>query len=333
VTATKQKDDDHRRVAPSDKGAFPLATWPDGDGVAGDAEDYGYPASYAAVHALVSGSKAAPGPQLMKALTSRATLYDAPGERPVVNHATTWKQAYDLFEVLGGNPSTKALMTDWVIAPADTKLLTVRARTRTAYAAAERADGDWRLPRGVRSAMASWDFAAASLEMARTKSVAAAALSAQQAAAKAQVDTKAVQAAYQSASGSDDYATVRAQLEGFSRVATDYADQRNAWAARNPLARVGGVLADPGADLARARADLADGKPGEAGKALASAQRTSTLATVAGAAAVLLGVLALVGVVLVVWLRRRRSARTVDADGAAAPQPEHDGAPWTQTAS
>jgi cobalamin biosynthesis Mg chelatase CobN len=181
--------------------------------------------------------------------------------------------------------------------------------------------------------MASWDFAAASLEMARTKSVAAAALSAQQAAAKAQVDTKAVQAAYQSASGSDDYATVRAQLEGFSRVATDYADQRNAWAARNPLARVGGVLADPGADLARARADLADGKPGEAGKALASAQRTSTLATVAGAAAVLLGVLALVGVVLVVWLRRRRSARTVDADGAAAPQPEHDGAPWTQTAS
>jgi hypothetical protein len=335
VTSTKQKDEDHRRVSPSGKGAFPLATWPDGDGVAGEAEDYGYPASYAAVHALVSGSKAVPGPRLMKALTSRATLYDAPGERPVVNHATTWKQAYDLFEVLGGNTSTKALMTDWVIAPADAKLLTVRAKTRTEYAAAERVDGDWRLPRGVRSAMADWDFSAASLEIARTKSVATAALSAQQAAAKAHVDTKAVQAAYQSASG-DDYVKVRAQLEGFSRVATDYADQRSDWAARNPLARVGGLLADPGADLARARADLAAGKPGDADKALSSAQRTSTLATAAGAGAVLLALLILVGVVLALRLRRRRRIRSVTTSrpaGATAPEREHDGAPWTPTAS
>ena len=217
--ATKVKDRPHPNVEPRQTGAFPLSQWPAGFGVATSAEAYGYPASWRAVHELMTGSAAASRPALVRALTTKATIYDAPGEVTTASSPSTWRQAYDLFEVVGANRRTRSIMTTWVMGDKDAQAISARTTARTtaraAYAEADTLDGQWSLPRGVRNPMADWDFTAATTAMARVRDLASPAVRAQQVTAHSGLDAKRLRSAYQVADEEYEYQQVGAQLSAF----------------------------------------------------------------------------------------------------------------------
>ncbi|GAB3446608.1 hypothetical protein GCM10027517_29070 [Phycicoccus ginsengisoli] len=318
TAATGQKDTSHPAVSPTQQGALPLAEW-QGSSRAGSAEEYAYPASWRVVHDLVAGSRAVPHAELVKALTTKKTVYDAPGERTITTHATTWRQAYDLFEVLGGNTSTRTLMTRWVLGPKEAALLPARASARTAYAAQDAADGAWSLPRGVRTAMADWDFARAGRELALTRALGRQAGAAQTAATASGLDVAPLRAAYQSADGSGEYREVGGRLTAFVREAAAYRSTRAAVEGAGPVARLGGLVLRPDADLERARTAIAKGDTAEADAELADARTAAGRATPVGAGLLLGGVLVLVGLMLALRRvgRRRRLRSAGEGEGAA----------------
>jgi hypothetical protein len=313
MAGLKGKDATHQRVTPTQKGAFPLAGWEATDGAAGKAEAYGYPASWRAVHELVAGSTAA-GPELFRALTTRKTPYDIPGEKTLLTHPTTWRQAYDLFEVVGGNGRTRELMTRWVLSKEDAKVLTARQAARTAYAAQDVRDGTWAPPRGVRAAMADWDFTASGRALALTRELAEEASSAQEAASTHGVDAKAVRAAYQGAADTQEYRDVERQLTTFTRQVSAYGSLRADVGAANPVARLGAAVLSSTADLAGAKAAMERGDAGAADRALEAARSRAGMATWTGAGLVL-AALTLLGLAALLVRRLRRRSR------AAGPEP------------
>lgn len=308
MVASKGKDQDHDAVKPTQKGAFPLAEWTDESDSATDAEDYAYPASWNAFHALVAGSTPAAKPQLFRALTTKRTIYDAPGDGTLAAHGTGWQQAYDLFEVTGGNKQTRAIMSAWVTGAAGTAQFTARDATRKTYAANDRLDGDWALPRGVRQAMASWNFPVVRAGLVQTAALSAQAGTAQSAATKAGVDTKGVRTAYEQADDTTTYDAVAAQLRAFSAQAKTYGELRSDVAGANPLAALGGLVLRSAADLDRAQTALVKGDTEAAGKALEGADSAAGLSTPVGAG-ILFGVPALLAGLSfgLRGLRRRRA--------------------------
>ncbi|MFC8502462.1 hypothetical protein ACFUC1_08885 [Pedococcus sp. NPDC057267] len=323
TAATGQKDTSHPSVSPTQASAFPLADW-QGSTRAGSAEDYAYPASWQVVHDLVAGSTAVPRPQLIKALTTTKTIYDAPGERTITTHATTWRQAYDLFEVLGGNTGTRALMSRWVLDPEGKALLPARASARTAYAAQDAADGAWSLPRGVRTAMADWDFARAGRELALTRALGPQAKAAQAAATAADIDVAPLRTAYQSAQGAAEYREVGARLAAFAREATALRSTRSEVDSAGPLARLGDLVLQPRADLDRAEAAIAKGDTATADAALADARTGAARATLVGAGLLLAAVLLMLALVLSLRRATRRGRRR---DRRTTGAPAADGGP------
>jgi hypothetical protein len=307
--ATKVPDRPHPSVRPGQDGAFPLADWPAGFGVATRAEAYGYPASWRAVHALVDGSRPASRPALVRALTTKATVYDAPGEVTIAASPTTWRQAYDLFEVVGGNRQTRSIMTAWVIEPKDAKAISARATARAAYAAQDRLDGEWSLPRGVRTPMADWDFAAATTAMAQVRDLAAPALKVQQAAAKGGLDTKALRSAYQVADEPYEYQQVAAQLGAFLGASRSYESVESQLERAGPLTRLGATFVPAHDDVAAAKSSIEDLQFADAETALASARSRVGTATLVGTAVVGATLLVLLLVVLGVALSWRRHVR------------------------
>lgn len=322
MAATKGKDQEHDEVKPTQEGAFPLAEWADtadASEAATEAEDYAYPASWRAVHALVSGSTKVSKPELFRALVSGRTVYDAPGDGGLITKATSWQQAYDLFEVTGGNPKTRSIMTTWVVGPEAASQLTARGTARKTYAAHEKLDGAWASPRGVRQAMAEWNFPAAQSHITQTAAMAKQAATVQAVATKAALDPKGVRTAYEQADSTDEYAEVATQLTALGRQATTYAELRTRVADANPLAALGGRVLLPAMHLDRAESALARGNSAAADRALKIADTTADLSAVTGGALILLVLLVLAGLVL--RLRRRLRRRRAQAAPATWTSP------------
>ncbi len=326
MATLKGKDSPHRGVSAGQKGSFPLSKWPDGSGTATAAEDFGYPASWRVVHALVEGSSPKSRTDVLRTLTSSRSPYDAKGDRTLANHATTWQQAYDVFEIVGGNKDTRKVMTTWVVDADDAKTLTARDKARTAYAAQDKADGAWSLPRGVRSAMYDWSFTVAERELTRSRNLAAKAVAAQQAATKDTLDVTALRSAYEKAEGSADYRTVEQRLTEFTSQAATYASLRDDVAHPNPLARLGGVFVDPASAVAKGKAAIEKGDTEAAADAFDSAEHRSSMATGVGGGGLLgLLVLALGGMVGMRWRRRRAAAADApQSAGATQSAGEHE---------
>jgi hypothetical protein len=311
MVTLKGKDAPHEAVTATQKGSFPLTTWPDGDGKATAAEDYGYPASWKVVHALMAGTTPATRTDVLRALTSSRSLYDVAGDRTVANHPTTWHQAYDAFEVVGGNKGTRALMTTWVVGADGTKILTARDEARAAYASQDQLNGDWSLPRGVRSAMYDWNFAESARQLALTGGLGAKAVQAQKAAAAAHLGVTAVRSAYQQADDSTEYRAVDFQLGNFTAQAGRYNTLRHDVAHPGPLARLGAVFVDPASAVDDSKAVVEKGDIVAAQKALNAAQDRVTWTGRAGAgflAALLVLALAALGAVRLRGRRRRARA-------------------------
>jgi hypothetical protein len=307
--ATTVPDRPHPTVRAGQDGSFPLADWPGGFGVATSAEVYGYPASWRAVHALLAGSKPASRPELVRALTTKATVYDAPGEVTTAASPTTWRQAYDLFEVVGGNTRTRSIMTTWVIGPEDAKAIAARATARAAYAEADRLDGDWSLPRGVRTPMGDWDFPAATTAMAKVRDLAAPALAVQQVAAKAGLDTKDLRSAYQVADEQYEYQQVAAQLGAFLGAARAYESMESEVRAAGPLTRLGEKVVPAHQQVADAKAAMEDLQFTDSETALAAAHSKLGTAKLVGTAIVGGALLVLLLIVLMAAMAVRRHSR------------------------
>lgn len=309
MATTKGKDQKRDKVTPTHEGAFPLAEWTDTSDSATEAEDFAYPAAWNAVHALVAGATATDKPDLFRALTSGHTIYDAPSDDAPVSASTGWQQAYDLFEVTGGNTRTRSIMTTWVTGDAVGPQITARDAARAAYVTQDKADGAWAQPRGVRMAMASWNFPDAQAGLAQTRAMAAHAASAQAAGTKVGLDSSVVRTAYEQANGSDAYRDVDARLTAFSRQATTYGELRSDLEDANPLAALGGLVLQPERHLDRAESAITEGNAHAADLALETADTTAGLATLLGAGVVVGLLLVLAGLVLVLVLSRRRARR------------------------
>ncbi len=307
--ATKVADRPHPTVRPGKPGAFPLADWPGSFGVATASEAYGYPASWRAVHALMTGSTAASRPALVRALTTKATVYDAPGEVTIAASPTTWRQAYDLFEVLGGNTRTRSIMTTWVIGAKDAQAIAARATARAAYAEQDRLDGGWSLPRGVRTPMSEWDFAAATSAMAQVRDLAAPAVSVQKVGAKAGLDTRQLRSAYQVADEPYEYQQVAAQLGAFLGEAGAYESVESSLKGAGRLAQLGATFTSPQDQLATAKSSIEDLQFTDAETALAQARSELGTAKLVGTAIAGGALLLLLVVVLAAALAVRRSVR------------------------
>jgi hypothetical protein len=316
--ATKVKDRPHPTVAATQDGSFPLADWPRGFGVATPAEAYGYPASWRAVHELMAGAKPAARPALVRALTTKATVYDAPGEVTTASSPTTWRQAYDLFEVVGGNRQTRTIMTTWVVGSADAKAIAARGPARAAYAAADRLDGEWSLPRGVRTPMSDWDFGAATRAMAQVRDLAAPAVRAQQVAAGGHLDARRLRSAYQVADEQYEYQQVGAQLSAFLGSAGDYDSVRSDFRNAGPLTTLGAALVSPRQHLADAKSDIEDLQFADADTALADARSALGTARLVGTGVVGAGVLLLAVLLLstvAAWRHHQRQRAQAAALG------------------
>lgn len=323
VMATlKGKDQKHDTVKPTQKGAIPLTQWADSNDAATQTEDYTYPASWAAVHALVAGSTKVSKPDLFHALTANQTIYDASGEQ--LRHATGWQQVYDTFEVIGGNAKTRSIMTTWVTGPTVTSQLAARDTARKAYAAQEKVDGDWRLPSGVRKAMADWKFPDAERNLSLTRPLATQAATAQSAATKAGLDATGARTAYQQADDTTEYAAVAAQLTALGRQAKTYGELRADVDHANPLAALGGLIIRPADDLDRAKASIAKGDTAAGDVALKAADSATGRSTVLGGG-LILGGLALLAALLfgirsLVWRRSRHQTQTAEGELEAHPR-------------
>ncbi len=202
---------------------------------------------------------------------------------------------------------------------------TARDAARNAYAANDKVDGDWALPRGVRQAMARWNFPVARAGLTQTQALSTQAATAQAAAAKVGLDTKAVRTAYEKASDTADYDTVAAQLRAFNSQAKTYGNLRTDVEDANPLASLGGLVLRPSANLDRAQAALAKGDTKAAGKALEGAETAAGNSTLAGGG-LLVGIPALLSGLFfgLRALTRRRSrsrarARELALAGTLAP--------------
>jgi len=324
---TKVQDRPHPTVRAGQDGAFPLADWPGGFGVATSAEAFGYPASWRAMHALMDGSTPASRPELVRALTTKATVYDAPGEVTTAANPTTWRQAYDLFEVMGRNTRTRSIMTTWVVGPQDAKAIAARATARVAYAKADRLDGDWSLPRGVRTPMGDWDFSAATKAMAQVRDLAGPALAAQQVATKAGLDTKDLRSAYQVADEQYEYQQVAAQLGAFLGEARAYESVQSEVRTAGPLERLGAGFVPTDQQVADAKASIEDLQFTDAETALASARSRLGTAKLVGTAIVGVALLVLLIIVLMTAMavRRHGRRRRLAAQGALAAPGESPG--------
>ncbi len=315
--ATSVTDRPHPTVRPGQSGAFPLATWPGSFGVATRSEAYGYPAAWRAMHALMEGSAPATRPALVRALTTKATVYDAPGDITTAAAPTTWRQAYDLFEVVGQNPQTRSVMTTWVISAKDAKAIPARTAARTAYAEADELDGEWALPLGVRTPMTDWDFPAATAAMARVRELAAPAARAQQVGAEAGLSTTELRTAYQVANEPYEYQQVGAQLLGFVGQAQAYDAVRSQVRTPGLLTRLGGSVVSPDQAVAAAGAAIEELQFTDAETALATARDNLHTARLVG-----LGIVggALVVLLLLVLVAAMVLRRNTPGPGVVGPQ-------------
>lgn len=148
---------------------FPLNAWRPAGEAAASEDAYGFAA------ALVVGREIRDlvGDDALRA-TWRAAAARQPAYQPGTNaegaapesgaEPPDWRALLDLLEENadpGAAMSLERLWRRWIVRPADAPLLDARAAARRRYAETVAAAAPWTLPRSVRDAMRSWQFAAA----------------------------------------------------------------------------------------------------------------------------------------------------------------------------
>ncbi len=306
-------------VSRASAAAFPLNAWHEDTGRSQAGNDYGYPAAYRAMRALLNGTEPARTSDVLAAVVGGRSAYAASTDEGSMDDVTDWRRFLDLLETTGGDAGAEQVYRSWVLTPAQKRLLANRRTARAAYERLDAADGAFAPPLGVRAAMTSWDYPTAMVAMASLTDAAAAAAAVQEAANKhGMVLPQAVRAIYEQAgTGSEDalVATLDQAAEAIDAVA---ASDRDAGRTANPFHMLGSRLlgvdrSAVGADALLARGDVA-GALREARAASDAAGRATWLGL-----AVVLGVLVLIGAAATLVLLLRRALRRRPVPVMAAP--------------
>ena len=132
--------------------AVPLSTWTESyDNRSTDVDGYAYPASYAAVTALLRGLDDDEVAAVVGGAVRGDSAYDPPERHPRANHGRTdWRRFLDLVETRGNAKGAAKVMRTWVLTDAQGAKLPQRRKARRGYAELDDADGDWLPPQGLR---------------------------------------------------------------------------------------------------------------------------------------------------------------------------------------
>jgi len=142
-------------------GAIPLNAWGSSSTETAASDQYAYAASLELAREIADRA----GADSLRAVWSRAArgigaYLPAPTTEEPVAGAPDWRGLLDLLEDQTGKDFDD-LWRKWVARAEDLPALEARSATRSAYAQAVAAAGDWRLPVTIRNAMRSWRFDAA----------------------------------------------------------------------------------------------------------------------------------------------------------------------------
>ncbi|MGZ8528421.1 MAG: hypothetical protein ACXWWR_06455 [Candidatus Limnocylindrales bacterium] len=238
----------------TDPAAFALNDWPPlgriSDAKTEAREDYGYQTSFRVVDSIVSLVGDDGMGKVFAAAAAREIAYvGAPPieHRPAV---ADWRALLDYLQERADSSNAEAQFRQYVVDPADLRVLDTRATARQAYARLYDDGQGWFPPFAVRSPMASWDFATATSRIVTGESILD--LRAKIAATGAPVGLSppdALKAAYEDAAATDlggVLAAARADLDAVTAisVAAGRVD-----APRDPLTTMGLVGVEPEAEL------------------------------------------------------------------------------------
>lgn len=311
---------------------LPLNAWaPGGDGGApSDAatEAYGYAAAYALAREISERAGEEGLRRTWQAASARLGAYqpsraDGAGAAPeLVDGPPDWRGLLDLLED-GTGESYADLWRRWVVRDGEAALLDRRAEARASYARTLALADGWSLPPEIREALRAWQFEAAEQLMADARTVLAQRAANEQLAAREGLALPATMRARFEA-GELREASDLAQAEQAAMLAVAEAADARA-SVDDPLEEVGMLFEDPEADLAAARAALADGDLGLAAEAADDAERAWTGSWEEGrrrALVALAGLATLVVIGSAAVSRRRRPGPPGGKAGAPVPSDE-----------
>lgn len=294
---------------PTDPARLALVDWSDPDlqePIAEAQEAYGYNAA----HVVVDGIAREIGERALSSVvvaSERRTIAYA-GDGPPLRYPGPlgWRELLDLFEEVGGSTTASTVFADLVIPAAAQADLDERTGARARYAALADQAGPWSAPRGLRQAMARWDFAVAGdLMDAASEALEVRDEVAARVAPAGLPVPHAMETGYEGAKDADDLVTSTAGApEAATAVVAAVRAERGA---SGPLVALGVLGASVDDRLRAARAALDDGRYREAAAearavvdAYDGAARTGALRLAGAAAALLAGALV---------VRRRRRWR------------------------
>lgn len=309
----------------TDPGYIALNDWADPDSLTNGSsarEAYGYAASYAVISALAGEI----GPDAMRdvlaAVAAGSTAYPGDGDPESWDTTTDWRHLLDLLENVGGSQTARDLFTTFVVSSTDLPLLTDRATARAAYQdLAERGD-DWAPPTVIRREMDAWNFATAATDIADANAVLD-----QRDALAATLQSldltmpQSLQTAYESSEGP--IASISAELDD-AQVTAQLIDEatRRLDDPRTPMQKLGLLGTDLDKTLAEARDAFTAGdmstarsKAQEATDGLDHATRDGLIRV-----GIVSGALLLIGLLIWIASRRRRSSATSDAEDESPPE-------------
>ncbi|MFL5674839.1 MAG: hypothetical protein ACJ779_07520, partial [Chloroflexota bacterium] len=326
-------------VSITDKAAFDLNTWrPPGriDEESAAYEQFGYDASWKVVRAIVDDVGETRMRDVFKAAAARTVTYVGSGPAETSGFVPDWRRFLDLVTDVGGSKKAEDLLETWVLTPKQDAELTARDAARATYVDLVRDGGDWLPGIVVRKPMSEWRFEGAKTAMTAATKVLAARDALSAATTELGLSFPAgLEAAYESASTTDDLAKLETTIDGWSEAASSIRTARDGLAAeRSPLVQLGLLGADPAAGYRSAVAAFEAGDRG--------AVTTGTAATIAALAdaedigrgrATMVGVAVVIAITVVVLLaafivtRRRRRQAAFAVAPAAAPPPADDAVP------
>ncbi len=282
-------------------------------------EEYAYAASYH-VAGLIFGRTDIAGLQTVWRGVDGAEMAYQPahgsgGPESGVPHALEgWQQLLDLLDERAG-ASFDDLWTEWIVNDEQQLLIQDRTAARAEYAEVAEEAGEWNLPTDLRSAMGSWDFDQAVVDLGLATEVLAARDEIESAADDLGLTPPAtLQASFEGDGGlarAIDEAELELEVLAGIAKAMDRLDDEESL-----LETVGLLGADPDARLDRARAEFEADQMDDAGTAAAEALATRQGADSAGRTRTAIGGggLAILTGGALVGMRLRRRRRSAGSD-------------------
>jgi hypothetical protein len=298
-------------VDPADPGRIPLLDWssPDLQEPISDAQEaYGYNASYAVLDGIAKEIGEDALSRVIVAASERTVSYVGAGKPLLYPSAPGWRQLLDLFEDVGGSTTAAATFAELVVTDEVRASMDDRTAARSRYDGLVDAGDGWSAPRGVRQAMAKWQFdiAGSLIEAAEG----ALAVRADVADALRPVDVPVPAALEDGYEGAMDERDLEAATDGAVDASEEVADAVIAKrAASGPLVALGTLGGNATSLLADARAALDGGRYNEATGDARAATSAYEGAAAAGALRLAIAFFILTALVLLTRRHRRRVAQ------------------------